>query len=159
MSAKPPRLVLQADTAEDLMSKNPISVREDADVQEAIALITRRGYSAAPVINDGGRAVGVISVTDILIHNRESAGCCDATARCGSKSSMASADEGGVAVASCVTVGDIMTPTVFAIRRDSTAAAVVQTMIAYQIHQVFVTDEDGTLIGVITGGDILRQLK
>jgi CBS domain-containing protein len=145
MSATPPRLVLRADTAEDLMSENPISVREDADVQEAITLMTRRGYSAAPVINDGGRAVGVVSVTDILIHNRESTGCCDSS-------------DGAVAVASSVTVGDIMTPAVFAIRRESSAAAVVQAMIAYQVHQVFVTDEDGTLVGVITGGDVLRKL-
>jgi CBS domain-containing membrane protein len=148
MSVKPPRLVLNADTAEDLMCENPISIREDADVQEAIAVMTRRAYSAAPVINESGRAVGVISVTDILIHNRESsncASCCDS-------------NDGPVAVASSVTVADIMTPAVFAIRRDSSAAKVVETMIAYQVHQVFVTDEDGTLVGVITGGDILRKL-
>ncbi len=149
MSANPPRLMLQADTAEDLMTENPISVREDADVQEAIALMTRRGYSAAPVINDSGRAVGVISVTDILIHNRECASCVNGCDR---------EDEGVVAVASGVTVADLMTPAVFAIRRDSSSAAVVRTMIAYQVHQVFVTDDEGTLIGVITGGDILRKL-
>jgi CBS domain-containing protein len=153
MSAKPPRLVLQADTAEDLMSDNPISLREDADIQEAVALMTRRGYSAAPVINDSGRAVGVVSVTDILIHDRESA------VRTPRLEVIAGGDDrAAVAVVSGATVGDIMTPTVFTIRRDTNTAAVVQTMLDFQVHHVFVTDDDGTLIGVISGRNILQKL-
>src|SRR5260370_36383798 len=65
------RLALRAETAADLMSMNPISVRRDAGVREAIALLTDRDITAAPVIDDNGRPVGVISITDILIHDRE----------------------------------------------------------------------------------------
>src|SRR5438477_13014141 len=66
-----PRLQLQAATAAELMTANPISLRADAGVREAIALMTDRGFTAAPVIDESGRAIGVVSVTDILIHNRE----------------------------------------------------------------------------------------
>src|SRR2546421_9121985 len=65
------RLVLQADTAQDLMTPNPVSIRDTATVQEAIALLTDRGFSAAPVIDEAGRPVGVLSRSDILIHQRE----------------------------------------------------------------------------------------
>src|SRR4051812_16938338 len=63
-------LSLRASTAEELMTENPISIRRDAGVREAIALMTDRGFTVAPVIDDSGRGVGVVSLTDILIHNR-----------------------------------------------------------------------------------------
>src|SRR5436309_7364556 len=69
--AAPPALCLQAVTAAELMTENPISIRHDAGVREAVALMTDRGFTVAPVIDDSGRPVGVVSITDILIHNRE----------------------------------------------------------------------------------------
>src|SRR5271168_1226174 len=65
------RLVLKAQTAADLMSLNPVSIRYKATVAEATALLTDRGFSAAPVIDEAGRAVGVVSRTDLLVHDRE----------------------------------------------------------------------------------------
>ena len=56
------RLTLEADTAEDLMSANPISLRRDASVQEAIALLIDRNFDAAPVIDENGRPIGVVSI-------------------------------------------------------------------------------------------------
>jgi CBS domain-containing protein len=56
----PPALVLAARTAEELMVPNPISLRDDATVPEAVALMTDRGFSAAPVIDEAGHPVGVL---------------------------------------------------------------------------------------------------
>src|SRR5439155_19841289 len=66
-----PKMMLDAATAEDLMTPNPISIHGSASVQEALALLTDRGFSAAPVIDDAGRPVGVLSRTDLLVHERE----------------------------------------------------------------------------------------
>src|ERR1700732_1871378 len=71
MVLETPRLVLRADTAADLMTGNPVSVSEDATLREALALLIDSGYSAAPVIDRAGRPVGVLSRTDILVHDRE----------------------------------------------------------------------------------------
>lgn len=49
------RLVLTAATAADLMTPNPVSVRDSATIKEAIAMLTDHGFSAAPVIDDAGR--------------------------------------------------------------------------------------------------------
>jgi CBS domain-containing protein len=57
--------------ARDLMSPNPVSLRRDATIQEAIALLSDHGFGAAPVIDEAGRPVGVVSRTDLLIHERE----------------------------------------------------------------------------------------
>ena len=61
-----PSMELRAWTAADLMSMNPVSIREEATFADAAAFLDARGFSAAPVINVAGRPVGVISRTDLL---------------------------------------------------------------------------------------------
>jgi CBS domain-containing protein len=62
------QMVLGASTAKDLMTSNPMSIRQKATVSEAAAFLAGKGVSAAPVIDEAGRPVGVVSSTDILIH-------------------------------------------------------------------------------------------
>ena len=64
-------LTLQAETAGDLMAPNPISLRADANVHEALALLTDKGFSAAPVIDDAGRYIGIVTVRRLLAHLAE----------------------------------------------------------------------------------------
>ena len=71
MTPQKPCLTLTTATAADLMSPNPVSLRADATVREAIALFVERGFGAAPVIDHAGRPVGVVSRTDVLLHERE----------------------------------------------------------------------------------------
>ena len=66
-------LRLHAVLAEDVMTPNPVSVREELTVHEAVVFLTERRISAAPVINQAGRPVGVVSEADILRHDREHA--------------------------------------------------------------------------------------
>src|SRR5262249_47363894 len=44
---------------------------EEAVVREAVTFLTDRRISAAPVINEAGRPVGVVSEADILRYDRE----------------------------------------------------------------------------------------
>src|SRR6516225_1949447 len=65
------RLSLCAETAADLMTPDPLSIRADATVHEAVAFLTDKGFSAAPVIDKAGRPVGVLSRADIIVYDRE----------------------------------------------------------------------------------------
>ena len=42
------RMTLEADTAADVMAPNPVSLRAEATVREALALLTGHNFSAAP---------------------------------------------------------------------------------------------------------------
>src|SRR5438132_7170924 len=64
-------LRLNAKTAAELMSPDPVSLRDNATVPEAMALLVDQGFSGAPVIDNAGRPIGVVSRTDLLIHDRE----------------------------------------------------------------------------------------
>jgi CBS domain-containing protein len=66
-------MVLAAETAADLMTVNPKSIGHRATVEEATAFLAGRGISAAPVIDDAGRPLGVVSRTDVLIRKRHGA--------------------------------------------------------------------------------------
>jgi CBS domain-containing protein len=131
-----PRLVLKERKAADLMTANPVSIRESATVREAVEFLTRRKISGAPVIDAAGRPVGVISRGDILVHDREAV------------DPAADADQ----------VRDIMTPAVFCVTPDAPASRVARELVDLKVHRLFVVDDRGTLVGVISVLDLLRHL-
>jgi CBS domain-containing protein len=133
------RLTLQARTAAELMTANPISVRENGLVADAVVLLTRKGFHAAPVIDESGRPVGVLSYTDVLVHER-------------------ARREAGSAGFDEARAEDLMTPAVFAVPVDAPAGRVVGEMVALNVHQLYVVDPAGMLVGVVTALDVLRRL-
>ena len=159
-----PLLCLRAETAADLMTPNPVSLREDASLREALALLIDRGYSAAPVIDRAGRPVGVLSRTDVLIHDRECVAHPVPTAEYYGAELVTDDNEalGEGFQVECVDptrVRDVMTPAVFAVGPEAPPARVVAEMLALRIHRLFVVDRDGVLVGVISALDVLRCLQ
>lgn len=129
-------LTLRAATAAELMTLSPVSLRAEATAAEAVALLSGRGFSAAPVINEGGRPIGVVSQSDLLIH------ACGRGATPGS-----------------TRVRDLMTPVVFSVSPTTPVDQVVKEMLSLKIHRLFVVDETGVLVGVISAVDVLRRLE
>ena len=158
-TAKP--LALADATAEELMSPNPVSLYQGASIQEAISLLTDRGFSAAPVIDDAGRPVGVLSRGDILVHEREQVRHATLTAdEDWEEKPRRLCHEGfSVEVVDPTRVRDIMTPVVFTVGLRTPAAKVVAQMLALKVHQLFVVDDGLALVGVISSLDILRHLQ
>jgi CBS domain-containing protein len=158
-------LFLEATTAEELMTPNPVSLRADASVREATALLTDKGFSAAPVIDAAGRPVGVLSRSDILVHDREKVDHpkplseyydrADLTLRNGERLG----DGFEVESVDATRVNDIMTPVVFSVAPHASVERVVDEMLAMRVHRLFVVDADGVLVGVISATDILRRLR
>jgi CBS domain-containing protein len=129
---------LTAKTARELMTPDPHSLDEADTVDQAAQFLTHRGFGAAVVIDVAGHPLGVVTKTDLLIHEieRKSAGKTEP------------AD-----------VRDVMTPAVFSVREDTPAASVVEQMLALNVHHLFVVDSAGVVVGVISPMDVLRHLK
>ncbi|MCI0454325.1 MAG: CBS domain-containing protein [Candidatus Dadabacteria bacterium] len=53
-------------TVGDVMSSNPMTIIEDAPVEEAARMIRNRKFNALPVVSKRGELVGIITVTDIF---------------------------------------------------------------------------------------------
>ena len=134
-------MTLRSKKAEDLMTANPLSIDETLTVREALAFLIDKAISGAPVIDAAGRPVGVLSQTDLLIHDRE-AHPEVAPAR----------QEAGVQVR------DVMTRGLFAVGRHTPSERVVEKLCGLKVHRLFVVDASGVLVGVITPMDLLRHL-
>jgi CBS domain-containing protein len=151
-------LRLRAQTAADLMAPNPVSLRADATVAEALQFFTLKGIAAAPVIDDAGHPIGVLSRSDLLVHQREMAEHPPAHAgyyQDGNlKASTRNAADGEGA-----TVAELMTPAVFSVAPDAPARRVIEEMLALHVHRMFVVDDGGFLVGVVSAMDVLRNLE
>ena len=116
----------------DLMTTNPLSVRHGITVREAAVFLAEQGIGATPVVNDAGRAVGVLSRSDVLL-----------------------AVNAGVEGAP---VREVMTPGIIAVHPDAHALQVSEIMIRCMVRRVFVTDDDGVPVGVVSLTDLFRGL-
>ncbi|MGB0713835.1 MAG: CBS domain-containing protein [Gammaproteobacteria bacterium] len=58
--------MIKALTARDCMTPNPITVRPDQEVLEAVHLLTSKRISGAPVLDQVGNLVGVLTEKDCL---------------------------------------------------------------------------------------------
>jgi CBS domain-containing protein len=158
-------LMLCANTAADLMTPDPLSIRADATVREAVAFLTDKGFSAAPVIDKAGRPVGVLSRADIIVYDREKVEYLEPVPEYYEKGTLVTpageslADGFEVEKADRVQVRDIMTPAVFSVTPQTSVRKVVADMLDLKVHRLFVVGSDGILIGVISALDVLHHLR
>ena len=157
------RMVLSAATAADLMMPSPVWIRPNATVKEAAALLADKGVSAAPVIDEAGRPVGVVSQSDIVAHCREIVEFLAVGPEHYTKDNLrdsANALRTGLRVVDVdrTPVRDLMMPIVFSVAPETPAHKVVVDLLARRVHRLFVVSGDGILVGVVSTWDVLRHL-
>lgn len=123
-------------TAEDLMNPNVLAVREDMSLEDLAAFLLDNEITGAPVENDGGELVGVVSLADIVRATTEEAEDDD--------------DTGWV-------VADIMTPEVYSVTEDATVSEIASTLLDNHLHRLLVTRDDQPA-GIISTSDLLGLL-
>jgi CBS domain-containing protein len=155
-------LTLRAATARDLMAPNVLSISKETTVRDAAKYLFEKSISAAPVIDARGRPIGVISRSDIARHVARQQKS-DSVPLYYYRVTLKSEQDEIVGVnfeypEAKRTVADVMMAIVISVPQDASINRVIELMLLESIHRVFVTDEEGTLIGVISGFDILRKL-
>jgi CBS domain-containing protein len=125
-------------------------------VREAAEVLQKNGIHIAPVMDEAGRPIGVVSRTDLLDYwgRRRDRLAALAAGELETASIPANAGLPGDEF----TVRDIMTPVVFGVRINASMKSVVEKMLALEVRCLFVTDEHGVLVGTISVFDVLRQL-
>jgi DNA polymerase-3 subunit epsilon/CBS domain-containing protein len=116
----------------DVMTPHPASLPLGTTVREAGMFLADMGVAAVLVTDEGGRAIGVLSRSDVL------------------KAVGAGADG--------APVEEVMSPAVIAVQPDADALQAFTIMARCAIGRVFVADEDGTPVGVVSATDLLRAL-
>ncbi len=126
-------------TVGEVMSIEPVVIRADAPLTEAVKLLERERIHGLPVVDGTGSLVGVLSQTDLL------------RAR---STEFLWANWPGLAVR------HLMTSPALTIHRSTPLADAARKMERHHVHRlVVVADEDETLpIGVVSTTDLVRAM-
>jgi CBS domain-containing protein len=58
-------------TVADIMDSDPVTVGPDDDVETLVRLLRRHELPGVPVVNDGGRCIGIVTEADLVIADEE----------------------------------------------------------------------------------------
>ena len=124
----------------DLMQRDVKTVSEDATIAEAITVLVDARVSGLPVVDGAGRIVGVISTTDVLEAEAETA---DAEAR--------------ERLFEATHVDELMSRQPRVIGPAADLRSTARQMLRQEVQRLFV-EEDGVLVGVVSQTDIVRAV-
>ncbi len=150
-------------TARDLMNPEVLTVPDTMSVRELARFLLDRQISGAPVVDEAGELVGVVSVTDIAAVASDEADIVDDTSNPDFYLRDLQAAYSEEEVASFhieeddLAVSDIMTPTVFSVDEEAPVSEVAATMLDGHLHRVLVT-ANGQVVGIISTSDLLGLL-
>lgn len=116
-------------TAKDVMNPDVLVLQVRSKASEAAAFLAENQISGAPVVDEDGHLVGVVSLADLSVSEAHRK------------------DE----------VGELMTPTLYTVPEDTPVPEITRAMIAGRIHRVFVTQQR-RVVGIVTSLDLLRLL-
>lgn len=144
----------------DLMLSDVVTFRRDENVRDAMRALVEEDVDGGPVIDDQGRVIGMFSTGDVIVeearlhfptivnflgvnvaipwHDKE-------------------LDE-SVYKALGEFVGDVMTAEVVTTAPDATIEDAATLMHDHHVSRLPVVDDDGTLVGLIARGDIVRAM-
>jgi CBS-domain-containing membrane protein len=140
-------------TAADLMSRDLVMVPQEMSLQGAARLLSRAHVSGAPVVDEKGRCVGVLSTTDFL-HWVEDGN----TTRIPTESVCHSWQIFGNEAAPTDTVGCYMTADPVSVTSSASIAELAQVMLDARIHRVVVVDQAECPIGIVSSTDVLAAV-
>lgn len=154
--------------ARDVMTSDVTTVTQDTPASDLIKLFRESHFTGVPVVDGDGKAVGLISETDILrgLAYALTPPTKDRPRVQGKRGTSAYLLEDvpenleiGNVVGGLLrrTVRDLMTPVLVACRPDEPLAVVCETMGWKEVHRIVVTGDDGEVVGLITSLDMVRQ--
>jgi CBS domain-containing protein len=116
-----------------IMARKVVCVRADMDASEARSRILARGVSGLPVVDNWGRAIGVITKSDLVEY--------EITSKAAGRP-----------------VSDVMSPFVFSLPPEASIGQAAALMAYEGVHRVVVVDRGGYVVGLVSATDVARWL-
>ncbi|HZD00991.1 MAG TPA: CBS domain-containing protein [Actinomycetes bacterium] len=135
---------------ESVMTAEVVTARPSCPFHELVELLHKHRISALPVVDDGGRLVGLVSEADLLVkqgfpHGAEDAGPLEAIRHRHRYGKAA----GGRAA-------DVMTTRVVTAPLGTPVVSAARLMVRLGVKRLPVVDAQGSLVGIVTRADLLK---
>jgi CBS domain-containing protein len=139
----------------DLMTVEVVTVRPTTPIKDVARQLVERGISGMPVVDDGGRVIGVVSEADLIIKAQGA----DAVERRPLTQIFGDTPvtRAQLAKVLALTAGDAMTTPAVTIKPDVAVAEAATTMVRRRVNRLPVVDGE-RLVGVVSRADIVRAL-
>jgi CBS domain-containing membrane protein len=136
----------------EIMMRDVVSVKPDADIHEASRLLSEKGVGGLPVVDGGNRVVGIITETDVLcmLGVERKHGFKDLIKHLLGDPCLKYQQEGKVR--------DLMTSPVVVVRPDQEASEAAALLEKRRIKRLPVVDEGNRLVGIVTQADIVKVM-
>jgi len=150
-------------TARDIMRKDVVTVNYATPLSDVERKLSDHRISGAPVTDESGHIIGVISLKDLVeryaedfeSHPRRGPGYFHLSSEEMQEDDF---DSFEVPDEAEETAGDIMTGEVFSVGADAGLSEIAETMVKHRVHRVLV-EEDDKYIGLISTMEILDALS
>ncbi len=147
-------------TAKDIMTRGLVTFTKDTPVKEATEVLVKRNIGGAPVVDDEGKLIGIVSEGDLIMqdvrfHFPTYIQLLDGYIYL-PRSLERFEEEFKKAVGA--KVGDVMTTDVITVDEDASLEDVATLMVDKDVSRVPVVT-DGKIIGIITKGDIVKAIS
>jgi CBS domain-containing protein len=148
-----------AATVADFMTPDPLTVRPETSLTEAIKLLVERHISGLPVVDEQGRLVGVVSEGDLMwresgVQTPPYLMLLDSVIFLENPLKY----ERDLHKALGESVKDVMTKKPITIPPDQSLPEAAHLLTERQVHRLIVVDTDQKVVGVLTRGDVVRAL-
>ncbi len=142
----------------DVMTRNVATLSKDMSVKEAAQLLVEKGIGGAPVVDEEGRVIGVVSESDLImedvkLHFPTFIHLLDGIIYLESLKAF----EEKLRKAVAVKVEDVMTKKVITVTEDTDIEDAATLMIDKGISRIPVVKE-GKLVGMVTKRDIVKSI-
>ncbi|MCL2340418.1 MAG: DUF190 domain-containing protein [Proteobacteria bacterium] len=136
----------------DVMTASPASVTAASPVSEAARLLLSSVFTGLPVVDEGGRPVGVVTQGDLISRGH-------LPLRLGLLAAAAQADiDAAMTALEQRCVREIMTAPAVTIVADRPLTEAVELMLARQLKRLPVVDQSGRLAGMLSRLDVFRTV-
>lgn len=154
--------------AADVMATDVVTVPQDMTVEAFLGLLNQTRHSGFPVVDGDGRAVGVVSQSDVLraLAHAMGPGYLPVDFDDHRRRAAAKLLELGPMLQKATIpdqllsreVREIMTPRVIACGADMPVEGICRAMNRGKVHRVVVVDGEGRCVGLVSSTDLVRLL-
>jgi CBS domain-containing protein len=142
--------------ARDIMTPEPLCVNGATTIRELARVFEENEISGAPVVDQEGRVIGVVSKTDLIRRCAEGTDEIPPAYLFEVLSDQGSEDSFSEAIAEpSVCVEDFMTDDPVVVPPGAPASFIARKMVEHRIHRIIVVDEERFPLGIITTLDLL----